>query len=156
VSGVRVLAALPALTNGVASGIMLATVIGVAPLFVASGYRQYVGMVQFMWPRFDPTMPILNGLSLLADGVMAVAQPPAARPWYLLAAALLAVVMAISITRNVPVNKLVSGLDPAREPDDWARVDPRRRWQRWNLIRTVAALLAFGVNVVAATAALGS
>jgi uncharacterized membrane protein len=153
---VRVLAALPALTNGVASGIMLATVIGVAPLFVASGYRQYVDAVQFMWPRFDPAMPILNGLSLLAGVAMAVVQPAAARPVYLLAAALLAVVMAISVTRNVPVNRFVSGLDPAREPADWSEVDPRLRWQRWNLIRTVAALAAFGVNIVAATVALGS
>jgi uncharacterized membrane protein len=150
--GVRDLAVLPTLTNGVAAGIMLATVIGVVPLMVASPYSQYVRMVQFMWPRYDPTMPILNGLSLVIDVVLAVVQPAAARPWYLLAAALLAVVMAISITRNVPVNKYVSRLDPAQEPAEWARVDPRLRWQRWNLVRTVVALIAFGVNVVALVA----
>ena len=150
------IATLPAVTNGVAAGIMLATVIGVVPLFVASDYGQYVRMVQFMWPRYDPTMPILNSVSLVVDLVMAAWQPAAARPWYLLAAVLLGVVMFISITRNVPVNKYVSRLDPANEPADWATVDPRLGWQRWNLIRTVVALCAFGVNLIAASAALAS
>ncbi|WP_067499169.1 DUF1772 domain-containing protein [Actinoplanes sp. TFC3] len=153
---VPALAALPALTNGVAAGIMLATVIGVVPLMVASGYPQYVRMVQFMWPRYDPAMPILNGLSLALDVVLASTGPAAARGWYLAAAALLATVMAISITRNVPVNKFVSRLDPDDEPADWARIDPRRRWQRWNLTRTLIALSAFTVNILAAVAALAS
>jgi hypothetical protein len=156
-SGVlQAVAGLPAVTNGVASGIMLATVIGVVPLFVASEYGQYVRMVQFMWPRYDPTMPILNGVSLVLDVVMAFAQPASARPFYLLAALLLAVVMVVSIVRQVPVNKYVSRLDPANQPADWTTVDPRLRWQRWNLIRTLAALCAFGVNVVAASIALAS
>ena len=73
------------------------------------------------------------------------------RPTTLLAvaAALLLAVMAISITKNVPVNRFVSGLDPAAPPADWDRLDPRVRWQRWNTTRTGLAVLAFAANVTA-------
>jgi uncharacterized membrane protein len=63
------------------------------------------------------------------------------------AAVLLGTVMTISITKNVPVNRFVSGLDPDQQPADWPRLDPRLRWQRWNLARTVLAVLAFAANV---------
>jgi hypothetical protein len=37
---------------------------------------------------------------------------------------------------------------------DWAQLDPRPRWQRWNRVRTALATLAFVTNVTA-TAMLG-
>jgi uncharacterized membrane protein len=143
-----VAAALAAALNGVAAGIMLSTVVGIVPMMVAQPYQGYVRTVQFLWPRYDPLMPILNAsaLVLAAFGAVAAGGGPA-RPVLATAAILLATVMAISITKNVPVNRFVSGLDPERQPDDWARLDPRRRWQRWNLIRTALAVLAFAANV---------
>jgi uncharacterized membrane protein len=127
---------------------MLSTVVGIVPMMVAQPYRGYVQTVQFLWPRYDPLMPILNASALLlaAFSAVAVAGGPA-RPVLATAAVLLGTVMAISITKNIPVNRFVSGLDPDRQPADWARLDPRLRWQRWNLIRTVIAMLAFAANV---------
>lgn len=145
-----VVAALGATANGVAAGIMLSTVIGIVPMMVAQPYTGYVRMVKFMWPRYDPLMPALNGTALvLAVTAAVLAGGSPARPALVVAAALLATVMAISITRNVPVNKFVSGLDPEAEPRDWGRIDPRARWRRWNTTRTTIALLAFAANITA-------
>ncbi|UNO40777.1 DUF1772 domain-containing protein [Streptomyces sp. MST-110588] len=145
----QALAALAALANGTAAGIMLATVIGIVPMFLALPYGRYVETVQFLRPRFDPVMPVTNGLALVLDVVLAAgpAQGTAAAG-YALAAVLQATVMGISVSRNVPVNRMVMALDAAQEPADWARIDPRRRWRNWNLVRTLLALTAFAVNVV--------
>ena len=51
------------LGNGVAAGVMLSTVIGVVPMFLTMNYGPYVRSVQFLWPRYDPFMPILNGVT---------------------------------------------------------------------------------------------
>ncbi|MEU5210219.1 DUF1772 domain-containing protein [Streptomyces sp. NPDC020742] len=145
----HVLAALAALANGIAAGIMLATVIGIVPLFLALPYGRYVETVQFLRPRFDPVMPLTNGLTLLLDVALTVGPARGTAAAGCAAAALLqAAVMGISIARNVPVNRMVMALDATREPADWARIDPRRRWRAWNLARTLLALTAFAVNVV--------
>jgi uncharacterized membrane protein len=151
----HLVAALATLSNGVAAGIMLSTVIGIAPMFLSLPYGRYVQTVRFLWPRFDPTMPITNGLTLALDVLLAaaLAGEARARAAFAAAAVLQAAVMGISITRNVPVNRLVYGLDPDSEPADWARIDPRRRWRRWNIVRTSLALLAFVVNVAGVTLA---
>jgi uncharacterized membrane protein len=146
----EVTAPLATALNGVAAGIMLSTVVGIVPMMVAQPYTGYVRMVQFLWPRYDPMMPALNGGAMVLGVVSAVAVGPVpARPMLILAAALLACVMAISITKNVPVNRYVGRLDPASQPDDWTQADPRSRWRRWNLIRTSIALVAFATNVTA-------
>lgn len=147
---VHTLAGIAALSNGVAAGIMLSTVIGIAPMFLSLPYPRYVQTVQFLWPRYDPVMPLTNGATLVLDIVLCLTAPAPARPGYVLAAVLLLVVMAISITKNVPVNRYVSRLDPDAPPTDWPARDPRRRWRDWNLVRTLLALTAFGTNVVAA------
>lgn len=143
-------APLAALLNGVAAGIMLSTVVGVVPMMLTQPYARYVQTVRFLWPRYDPLMPVLHGaaLALAVFSAAAVGDVPA-RPAHALAAVLLVGVMTISVTRNVPINRFVSGLDPARPPQDWAALDPRQRWQRWNLTRTGLSLLAFGSSVVA-------
>ncbi|MFF4735160.1 anthrone oxygenase family protein [Streptomyces sp. NPDC001262] len=146
-----VLAPLAVVGNGVAAGIMLSTVIGVAPFFLALPYERYVQAVQFMQPRFDPIMPLTNGGVLVLDAVLAfTSDSGTARATYAVAAVLLAAVIAISVTRNVPVNKYVLALDPRHTPEDWERTDPRRRWRLWNAIRTSLCLAAFAVNVATA------
>lgn len=140
--------ALTVLANGSAAGIMLSTVIGVTPLYLALPYNRYVQTVQFLRPRFDPAMPALNGLTLVLDLVLASGLATGGtRYGFAVGAALQAAVMVISITRNVPVNRLVMSLDPEREPADWSQIDPRRRWRNWNVARTSLALLAFAINV---------
>jgi uncharacterized membrane protein len=149
-SATNAVEALTLLANGSAAGIMLSTVIGVAPLFLSLPYTRYVQTVQFLRPRFDPAMPALNGLTLVLDLLLAsVLADGGARYRFAAAGVLQVAVMVISITRNVPVNKLVMALDPEQEPSDWQKIDPRRRWRDWNFVRTSLALLAFAVNVAA-------
>lgn len=147
-----VLATLAVLSNGLAAGIMLSTVIGIVPMFLSLPYGRYVQTVQFLWPRYDPIMPITNTTTFVLDLVLCLVLAPAgpARATYAVAAGLLAVVITISVSKNVPVNRYVSSLDPDRQPGDWAQRDPRRRWRNWNLVRTSLAVLAFAVNVTAA------
>lgn len=146
----QVTAPLAAVLNGVSAGIMLSTVVGIVPMMLTQTYPGYVRTVQFLWPRYDPLMPILNGTALLLSVVSAVAAgSTSARLVLACSALLLTGTMVISITKNVPVNKFVSGLDPGRQPDDWAELDPRHRWQMWNQIRTMLAALAFVANVAA-------
>ncbi|MFF7755594.1 anthrone oxygenase family protein [Streptomyces sp. NPDC007971] len=145
-----VLAPLALLTNGIAAGIMTATVIGIVPLMLTLPYERYVQTVHFLWPRFDPVMPLTNGLTVLLDLLLALtAGDGLAQAGFATAAGLLLCVMGISITKNVPVNRYVKSLSPAVQPPDWAATDPRRRWQAWNTTRTSIALLAFVTNIVA-------
>jgi hypothetical protein len=138
------------LANGIATGVMVSTVIGLAPMTLAWPFAGYVTTVQFLWRRYDPLMPALNTFALLMDVfVLAFGTTTATRALAGSALILLAVVMVISVWKNVPINRYVMSLDPENPPDDWARVDPRRRWRNWNLLRTTLAIAAFAANVTA-------
>jgi len=147
----RALLAVAILANGLGTGVMLSTVIGMVPMKLALPYDRYVEMIQFMWPRYDPFMPIMNALAFVVDVVLAATTGDGtARPYLIAAAILLATVMVISVVKNVPINKYVTKLDPARQPDDWDTADPRRRWRSWNMLRTGFAVLALAANILAA------
>jgi len=147
----RLLAIVAITANGIATGIMLSTVIGIVPMMLALPYGRYVQTVQFLRPRFDPVMPITNGCALVLDIALAVTGGSAAvSAAFAVAAALLGSVMTVSITKNVPINRFIMSLDSECQPDEWARIDPRATWRTWNLIRTTLALAAFLTNVIAA------
>jgi hypothetical protein len=131
------------LSAGVASGVMLSTVIGIYPYLDRMPYRGYVSAVRFLWPRYDPAMPILNSVAMLTcGGLAAFTHDAAARVAFAVACGLLVLLMAISVSKNVPINRYVVGLDPGAEPDDWAQQDPRARWQWWNTLRTAIGLVS--------------
>jgi uncharacterized membrane protein len=68
--------------------------------------------------------------------------------WFGLAAvALLVVVFAVTLAVNLPINADQLDWSVQTPPSDWASV--RDRWQIAHLIRTVAAVSAFGLLVVA-------
>ncbi|MGW0520100.1 anthrone oxygenase family protein [Crossiella sp. NPDC003009] len=144
-----VVAALALLGNGVAFGVMVATVVGFVPLFRASPYERYVRLVRFLWPRFDPMMPILHMTTVLLDLALVALTRGAARWCASAGALLLLAVLAISVAKNVPINRYVLALDPAAAPRDWARLDPRNRWRAWNNVRTVLAAFALVANAAA-------
>lgn len=151
------LVAVALVANGVAVGVMVSTVIGLAPMTLAVPYQTYVGTVQFLWKRYDPLMPALNATACVLDLVLVVLVDDAAvRTLFGGAGALLVVVMVISVVKNVPINRYVMSLDPQRQPPDWARTDPRVRWRNWNLLRTALAVLAFVVNVSAVALLIGT
>lgn len=150
---VRLLIGVAILASGLGTGVMLSTVVGMVPMTLALPYDRYVEMIRFMWPRYDPMMPIMNGLAFVIDAVLAfVVGDSVRRPFLIAGAVLLVAVMVISVFRNVPINRYVTALDPARRPADWATADPRERWRSWNLVRTVFAIGALVATVLAALA----
>jgi hypothetical protein len=152
---IRALVPLALLANGIAAGIMLGNAIGPGALALTLPYGRYVSLIKFMWPRYDPLVPILNVVALLCDLVVVVRpgdrNPASVRGLFGLSAALLAVLIVISLTKNVPINRYVTGLDPAQQPADWAERDPRDSWLRWNRLRVALSLAALfgGVGGVA-------
>ncbi|MGC5020995.1 anthrone oxygenase family protein [Micromonospora sp. DT47] len=146
----RLLIPIALLANGIAVGVMVSTVIGLAPMSLAVPYERYVATIQYLWKRYDPFMPIMNTLACVLDLVLlARVDDPPARALFGAAGVLLVVVMAISVVKNVPINRYVMSLDPQAQPADWARMDPRTRWRNWNLVRTALAVLAFATNLAA-------
>ncbi len=146
----QILIPLTLLANGIATGVMVSVVIGLAPMSLAVPYPTYVRTIQFLWKRYDPFMPIMNALACVADLVLAAtATGSAARALFGSAGGLLLVVMAISVIKNVPINRYIMSLDPQAPPADWAQADPRTRWRNWNLFRTSLAVLALVTNLAA-------
>ncbi|TCC60156.1 DUF1772 domain-containing protein [Kribbella pittospori] len=72
----------------------------------------------------------------------------------LAAVALLLVVFATTLAINLPINADQAGWSVQSPPSDWASI--RDHWQFAHLVRTFAALLAFGSLVAAALGRTGS
>lgn len=138
------------LASGLAAGGLMISVLGGAPLLLALPTDRYIPVHQFLVQRFDPFMPISMGLALLCDVALIFLAPTSlSRSLAAVAAVLLLLAMAVSIFKNVPINKWVATLRPDAVPDDWERLDPRVRWRNWNATRTVFAVAALAVNVIA-------
>jgi len=138
------------LASGLAAGGLVISVLGGAPLLLALPTDRYIPVHQFLVQRFDPFMPISMGLALLCDVALIFLAPTVlTQGMAAVSAALLLLAMAVSIFKNVPINKWVATLRPDTVPDDWERLDPRVRWRNWNAVRTVFAVAALSVNVVA-------
>ncbi len=58
----------------------------------------------------------------------------------------LALVFAVTLTCNVPINQALAGLTPAEAPAAGALLD---RWVWWNHLRTVASMTAFALLAAA-------
>ena len=141
--------------NGIAAGVMLGNAIGPAALALELPYERYVQLIRFMWHRYDPFVPIMNGLAFGVDIALAVVVRQerggmGASGLFALSAALLLIIMAISVTKNVPINRFVTLLDPARPPADWSECDPRARWKRWNHVRVTLSITALIINLAGA------
>lgn len=145
---IRLLLPLAVLFNGLAAGGLMISALGGAPLLLTLSTERYIPIHQFLVTRFDPFMPVSMCSALLLDfGVVAAAPSSSGRALALTGAVLLIGAMVVSLTRNVPINRWISTLDPQRVPDDWALIDPRVRWRNWNLVRTVLAVAALVANV---------
>jgi uncharacterized membrane protein len=139
------LAPLVLLTNGLAGGVLLGTLLGGWPLLAALPDDRYVHAHAFFATRYDPAMPACLLGTLLGDiGLAVITQSPTARWLFLTAAVLAAFTIAISITKNVPTNKWIQTLDPQHPPGDLG--DRKYRWGVWNRRRSVLTLVALLAN----------
>jgi len=151
----RFLLPIALLGTGLSAGGLMISALGGAPLLLALPPERYLPVHQFLVTRFDPFMPICLLTGLLANAGLAVTAPTAGtRAVSAVAAVLLVAAVAVSLSKNVPINKWVGTLDPATLPPDWERVDPRTRWRNWNLVRTALAVAAHLATVVVVAAAL--
>lgn len=129
--------------NGVTAGLLAGSLHAPVPRLLGMAAGPYLRAKQFLVPRYDPAMPIAMVTNVVLDGVAAgLARHASAQIVFALAASLLLAVIAVSLTRNVPVNNWEMTLDPDAPPSDWARIDPRRSWHAWHVVRTVALTLA--------------
>ncbi|GLW63909.1 hypothetical protein Arub01_21530 [Actinomadura rubrobrunea] len=145
----QILVVVALMGNAVAMGVFCATVLGGVPLLMALPGEQYVHAHGFLATRYDPFMPVTIALTALADLALAAAAPGWAGRLAAGAAGLLMLsVIAVSLTKNVPINHWVAAQDPSSLPPDWA--ERRGRWRRWNAVRTTLAGTALAANVTAA------
>ncbi|WP_329002141.1 DUF1772 domain-containing protein [Kribbella sp. NBC_00709] len=84
--------------------------------------------------------------ALITTAVLAIRARGNDRRVVLVAIALLIVVFATTLAINLPINSDQAAWSVQNPPSDWASV--RDRWQVAHAIRTVAAVLAFGLLVV--------
>ncbi|WP_371404118.1 DUF1772 domain-containing protein [Kribbella sp. NBC_00662] len=85
--------------------------------------------------------------ALITTVVLAIRARGNSRRIVLVAIALLVVVFVTTFAINLPINSDQTAWSVQNPPSDWASV--RDRWQVAHAIRTVAAVLAFGLLIVA-------
>jgi uncharacterized membrane protein len=135
------------LANGLAAGVLLGTLLGGFPYLAVLAPDRYVHAHAFFSTRYDPFMPVCLLVTVFGSaGLAAPAGHPGARLLHLAAAVLAAGTVAISLTRNVPTNRLVRRLDPERLPAGFDPVGVRRSWGRWNTRRSWLAVAALTAN----------
>jgi len=143
------------LANGLAAGVLVGTALGGWPLLADLPPERYVHAHAFFATRYDPFMPSCLLLTTTGDATLGwLADGAVAKVAYLAAAALSLATIAISLLKNVPVNKWIRTLDPDRLPADFAERDPRPRWGAWNRARTALSTVAFLANCAALPLAL--
>lgn len=138
------------LASGLAAGVLLSTQLGGWPLLRSLPADRYVHAHAFFSTRYDPWMPICLVLTLAGDAALAVVtENGPSRVLFAVAAVLSLCTGAISLTKNVPVNKLVRTFEPEDLPADFPERDPRPGWGAWNRRRSVLGMLAFLLNCTA-------
>lgn len=99
-------------------------------------------------------VPILMVPTVLASvAVLVIAWPVDGSGWRIGAMAALVVVVLASFLGTVPINIGVNDWDPADPPADWKRVV--ERWERIDVLRSTAAVVAFVLFTVALVRTLG-
>ena len=80
---------------------------------------------------------IFGGIAL---AVVSSGANPASSPLAISGAACYAVVIAISLSTNVRINKLIAGWSIQSPPDNWKAI--RAGWIRWHIVRTLVSVPA--------------
>jgi uncharacterized membrane protein len=87
--------------------------------------------------------------AILGSGLLLLLGPRRGPPKGLILAAVgcALLALAVTLTVNVPINAAQMIWDPQAPPQDWAVV--RDRWQAAHVLRTAAAVIGFGCQIVA-------
>ncbi|HEX7667717.1 MAG TPA: DUF1772 domain-containing protein [Polyangiaceae bacterium] len=93
---------------------------------------------------FGPVMPVAFNLCLVLTAIAAFVTP--SHLTFGVAAALMTLVMTITITIHLPLNKTFQSWSPDVYPVTWK--EGRARWRNWNLVRAAFVIAAFGLVLV--------
>jgi uncharacterized membrane protein len=142
------------LTMGLITGAFYLYAVAIMPGLGRTDDRTFVGAFQAVDRAIINPLFMLNFVGALAfTGLAALVHLTEDALWLILVAFVLYLVVFVSTIRiNVPLNDAIKAAGDPDEIEDLAGVRERfneARWIRWNTIRTVLSLLAFGLLVVA-------
>lgn len=135
--------------TGLLAGVLFAVEIAVVPMLGRLAGPEFTVVHRLLDPGFDPLMPRISKVGLLAGIAAAILAPTLASSvltWAAIAA--LVGVAVVSEAVNVRLNRVIDSWDGDRPPEDWQPV--RRRWARANRVRTLFAVASFLLAVLAA------
>ena len=136
---------------GLLAGNELATLLAFHPALRRVPLRARIEAEQALTRRRGALMPAFLSALLLAAVAAAVAA--AGRPGFgfaLAAAAALGVMLALTLTRNVPLNRRTVAFPPDGDERAWSEI--RRPWERLHALRVVLDAAAFACLVAALAA----
>lgn len=96
---------------------------------------------------FTKTMPFALMIPFLTLLTICIFLPGSGRVWYVAATVMLAMVLAITMIFNVPINNQVASWQPGSAPVLWTKV--RDRWLHYHDLRTGIGVLSFICTVIA-------
>jgi len=94
-------------------------------------------------------MPLLGVVCVGLTIVLAFLTKDSGRTRYLLAAAVICLLVAGAVTRfeNQPINSVVMTWTPQAPPANWMEL--RDQWWQWHIVRTVAGIAALCALILA-------
>ncbi len=131
---------------------MLIFLMGILPIREKMGAAPFVQFHQLSSPLIDRVIPpgiVISAVAAVGAALVGGLPRPAVAA-LLMGAALSAVVIAISLAVNFPINKRVKSFPLDAVPPEHRELFSR--WHRFHAIRTPIALAAFGAYVAAALA----
>lgn len=146
----QILLSLALLTSGPAAGVLIGAAMGPVLVLQSLPPSRYVEMHRLMAGRPEPFQPICFVTATVCDLALVRLAPTTSVALLCASAAICeAGVIMVSKVRSNPLKRFATSFDPENLPAEWAQIDPRPRWARWNLARTVLATAALIANVAA-------
>jgi hypothetical protein len=151
-AGYRVLSTLVVLLSGWLAGAESASWALLQPVVARLDDTPQIRMQQGMLRTFGRVMPILLPLTSVLIVLTAILAPAGGpRVFWVVAAVAAAVLIAFTLTVNVPINKRTLTWDAEHPPQGW-RAD-RHRWHTYQGVRAVLLAVWFLCSVAAVTLA---
>lgn len=136
------------LLTSLLAGTMFGIWLGFNPAALTAG--AYIEMQQNAIRALNTSLPVLGAVCILLTIALAMLTKDDKRGRYLLVGAAVCLMIAGLITRfaNQPINAVVMTWTPQAPAADWSEL--RDVWWRWHILRTVAAICALALALLAA------
>lgn len=133
------------------AGTMFGIWVGYNPAGLSPG--AYVEQQQIAIRSLNTLLPAMGAACIILSITLAVLSKQDPRCRYLLIGATLLMVVAAVVTRvgNQPINAVVMQWTPQSPAQNWAQL--RDQWWQWHIVRTLAAVGALALTVLAVLAA---